>query len=235
MNKVKLVGLTMVLPILALSWPAFAQSLPTHVSTPVVGLTMSHTINHIGQKLLPYLVVEHGKVKLSTDNRHTLGLSVNQFKQVTSGITFANTHPITVTTTTTTPSSASLGSSANMLVRAPGGGGGGSVQITLTHTEMNFILTAGILASAAFIVAGIVVAGAATVASDGAVLVVAGVSLSMAQVYSVLGTIIGGLTSIAWIWEPQGNVTISIPDSALEFAEGTVYVWDNNNFSSVNV
>ncbi len=43
-----------------------------------------------------------------------------------------------------------------MLVRAPGGGGDGSVQITLTHTEMNFILTAGILASAAFIVAGIV-------------------------------------------------------------------------------
>ncbi len=70
MNKVKLVRLAMVLTILALTGPALAQSVPANVSTPLVGLTMSHTINHSGQKLLPYLVVEHGKVKLSTDNRY---------------------------------------------------------------------------------------------------------------------------------------------------------------------
>ncbi len=37
MNKVKLVGLAMAFPILALSGPAFAQSVPENVSTPVVG------------------------------------------------------------------------------------------------------------------------------------------------------------------------------------------------------
>lgn len=90
MNKVKLAGLAMVLPILALSGPAFAQSVPVHVSTPVVATTrVLPPVNHgaltapVGDPGMPIVG------NLPAALLHNLPLSAAQLNQT---ISIVNSH-----------------------------------------------------------------------------------------------------------------------------------------------